>query len=36
MGETTPSKHKFSVTAPSGATKVVTLMAALVIIREGI
>jgi len=36
MGETTPSKLKFSVTAPSGATKVVALMAALVLIREGI
>jgi len=36
MGETTPSKLKFSVTAPSGATKVIALMAALVIIREGI
>jgi len=36
MEETTPSKLKFSVTAPSGATKVVALMAALVLIREGI
>ena len=36
MGETAPSKFKFSVKAPSGATKVVALMAALVIIREGI
>ena len=36
MGETAPSKLKISVKAPSGATKVVALMAALVIIREGI
>ncbi|MFW9949802.1 MAG: hypothetical protein ACFFKA_06725 [Candidatus Thorarchaeota archaeon] len=36
MGETTPSKPKFSITAPSGAARIVALMAALVVIREGI